>query len=107
MQYRSLFPSSTITVVEIDPVVHYVANLCFGLIEDGTMITMIYEYEDGIFHTLFSLFRNPAYNLARSLVISRSTVAYDGPNNPSSFFPRSPMLLLNGIMFRPKRILSP
>ena len=39
MQYRSLFPSSTITVVEIDPVVHYVANLCFGLIEDGTMIT--------------------------------------------------------------------
>ena len=41
MQYRSLFPSSTITVVEIDPVVHYVANLCFGLIEDGTMITMI------------------------------------------------------------------
>ena len=39
MQYRSLFPSSTITVVEIDPVVHYVANLCFGLIEDGTMLT--------------------------------------------------------------------
>ena len=91
MQYRSLFPSSTITVVEIDPVVHYVANLCFGLIEDGTMITMIYDdYEDGI-----------------RLTGTRSTVAYDGPNNPSSFFPRSPMLLPNGIMFRPKRILSP
>ena len=59
MQYRSLFPSSTITVVEIDPVVHYVANLCFGLIEDGTMITMIYEYEDGIFHTSIPSFSKP------------------------------------------------